>query len=211
MPLEVEIKLSIKPDQIARFKTLESLSRAYHHEILELHSDYYDTNDHFLRRHGFVLRIRQENGRFMQTIKTTEASHNGMHERHEWEIELNENQPNFSQLPHDYLKTLIFDHGLEKQIQPLFATVFTRENWCIEFQSNTTIQVSLDQGYVKAAQTRFPICEVELELIQGEKTELQQFAEQLRHNLNLRPTDSTKAGRGYRITKEQALAEGFLI
>ena len=60
---------------------------------LRLISTYYDTPDLALKRRGVSLRIREQGGRFIQTVKTGDPSSGDVLTRGEWEDELAESRP----------------------------------------------------------------------------------------------------------------------
>jgi triphosphatase len=51
-------------------------------------STYYDTPNLALKRRGLSLRVREQGGRFIQTVKTGDPGSSGLLTRGEWEDEL---------------------------------------------------------------------------------------------------------------------------
>lgn len=61
------------------------------------------------------------------------------------------------------------------------------------------IEAALDQGFVIAGKRKEEICELELELREGEPQALLELAAELAASLPLMPCDISKAERGYRL------------
>jgi inorganic triphosphatase YgiF len=202
MPIEIELKLAIHPKDITALRQHELLHRYSTKNTTEhLVSTYYDTPDSQLKAAGYVIRIRQIGNILKQTIKSSNRSENGLHQREEWEKELTENKLDFSDFPDKKIRDLFTNPKLYKTIVPLFKTDFERENWFLTLSEQSKIMMSLDQGLIIAGQLTDVICEIELELMQGEAQDLHDVAIQLQQHLTLHPENSGKAGRGYRLLK----------
>lgn len=162
---------------------------------LNLTNTYYDTEDHFLRQNGCGLRVRcTEDGQnkcYEITVKSKGNSVSGLHER----IEINRPLPN-DKLDLSVLPKEALPDGLI-QLNPLFTTNFKRQTWLVSF-ANSEIEVALDIGSITSNGQSKPIQEVELEIKQGNKQDLINFAIELsRFNLHL--FSQSKASRGYRL------------
>ncbi len=205
MSNEIELKFQINQSDIEQLQNYlnqwvccdeaEFSSQQHLVNQLNLTNTYYDTEDHFLRRNGCGLRIRttetEQSKYFEITLKSKGNSIGGLHER----IEINQPLPNdkldLSVLPKDVLP-----NGLT-QLKPLFTTNFKRQTWLISF-ANSEIEVALDLGQITSNGQSMPIQEVELEIKQGNKQDLLNFAIELsRFNLHL--FSQSKASRGYRL------------
>ena len=79
---EVEIKLDIAPDDASKLDAIPLLSGEADHQ--RQISVYFDTPKGKLRRNGWVLRVREVDGCFTQTIKHSAAGPIPI-ERDEWE------------------------------------------------------------------------------------------------------------------------------
>src|SRR5690606_27645162 len=71
-------------------------------------------------------------------------------------------------------------------------------------KARTVIEAALDLGEVKAGKLREEICELELELRQGEPAALLELAAELAASLPLTPSDISKAERGYRLLNPES-------
>lgn len=205
MSNEIELKFQINQSDIEQLQNYlnqwvccdeaEFSSQQHLVSQLNLTNTYYDTEDHFLRLNGCGLRIRttetEQSKCFEITLKSKGNSVGGLHER----IEINQPLPNdkldLSVLPEEALP-----NGLT-QLRPLFTTNFKRQTWLISF-ANSEIEVALDLGQITSNGQSMPIQEVELEIKQGNKQDLLNFAIELsRFNLHL--FSQSKASRGYRL------------
>lgn len=87
-----------------------------------------------------------------------------------------------------------------------FTTDFVRKAAIVEPVPDTRIEVCLDQGSIVAGQRREPICEVELELKQGELAPLFDLARQIVTIPGVRVESASKAQRGYRLAARESAA-----
>ncbi|MGB1270559.1 MAG: CYTH domain-containing protein [Endozoicomonas sp.] len=167
-------------------------------ETLQLGNWYFDTPDQQLNQARVALRIRTLNGGFIQTLKTRGESINGLTRRGEWEWPLPEAQLNGTLLAEvwpEYLKGIDVD-----QLQPIFSTDFTRTRWTLHWDNpRAVIEAALDTGQVEAAGRTSPICELELELIEGDENALGAVADDLKQSIDLMPSDKSKAERGVEL------------
>src|SRR6516165_10501408 len=114
---------------------------------LRLISTYYDTPDLALKRRGLSLRVREQSGRFIQTVKTGEPGGSDLLTRGEWEDELAASAPD----PHAAQSGKHLPDGIAGDLQPLFATDVTRTTLAIEPAPATRIEAAIDQGEIRAA------------------------------------------------------------
>lgn len=214
MSNEIELKFQINNCDIAdlqsflnqwassdelEFSSLSNNQRTF--STLSLCNCYYDTADNYLRNHHCGLRLRttenNESKQYEMTLKCDSHSIAGLHERAEYNVDLSCPQFDLSLFP-----VGVFPHDcdiekLQQNLKPLFTTNFTRQAWLISF-ANSEIEVALDIGKITSNGKSQPIQEVELEIKQGNKQDLINFAIELsRFNLHL--FSQSKASRGYRL------------
>ena len=159
-------------------------------------STYYDTPDLALKRRGVSLRVREQGGRFIQTVKTGDPSSGDVLTRGEWEDELAESCPD----PHAAQSGEHLPDGIAGDLRPLFATDVTRTTFAIEPAPATRIEAAVDQGEIRAAGGGSePISEIELELKRGDPAALYGVALQLLDVASLRIEPRSKSERGYRL------------
>ena len=160
-------------------------------------STYYDTPDLALKRRGVSLRIREQGGRFIQTVKTGDPSSGDVLTRGEWEDELAESRPD----PGASQSSEHLPDGIAGALQPVFATDVTRTTVAIEPAPATRIEAAIDQGEIRAAGDggTEPISEIELELKSGDVAALYDVALQLLDVASIRIEPRSKSERGYQL------------
>ncbi|MBM4255492.1 MAG: inorganic triphosphatase [Deltaproteobacteria bacterium] len=207
MANEVELKLLVPPDESERL---------FHHPVFEtvarrelppqqLLSVYYDTPDLDLKRHRIALRLRHVDGRWIQTVKTEGKVAGGLHERPEWENETVEGTPDLAAISAPTVREFFLAEKIRNTLRPVFVTEFVRTSSLLEFANGEVIELSLDQGEIRAEGKQVPLCEVELELKAGNAARLFELALALQETLALKLENISKAERGYRLLVPVAL------
>ena len=129
---EFEIKLEFDPADAARL-VAHSLLRAAPQEQ-NLVSIYFDTPGETLHKAGVYVRIRDINGRRVQTIKAAKSD-GGLFDRFEWEREVKGRTPNFSGVARGALKSL-FTPDLRASLRPVFETRVTRSIYRLTYEAS---------------------------------------------------------------------------
>jgi triphosphatase len=224
MGREIELKLTIDRADIDSLIHHPLISRCLSGPVTKkrLVSHYYDTPDQTLRGHHMALRVRWNGDAYIQTlkhkgrsrIKHKERSRNGLTDREEWEWPLEGPGLDTALVPMDFWPTAL--RSRLDTLVPLFETDFERTLWPLAIPagsfSNTRIparvEMALDQGEIRAAAGRCisvdEILEVELELLEGDSDILYSIREQLVEKIRLKPGDSSKAERGYRLLAKRS-------
>ncbi len=215
MSKEIELKFQIDQTQIdalrhflnqwvasddAQLRSQKQQTTCTAHPMM-LSNIYYDTKDNDLRRNRCGLRVRIiercNQTEYELTLKSDKKSLAGFSERNEYNVNLPDAMPNLSLLPICALPANIDVAQLQLDLIPLFSTNFKRQTWLVSF-AQSEIEVALDQGCITANNNAVPILELELEIKQGNKQDLIQFAIELsRFKLHL--FSQSKAARGYAL------------
>jgi len=208
MAIETELKLSIPATEIERFTLHPLLNQlaSTHSKSQHLIGTYYDTPGLELKKAKFGLRIRREGERWIQTVKTAGSGVGGLHQRHEWEVEVADNQLEFASLPKILQEGILADNTLRERIAPAFTSDFQRITWELHTDNQSIVEVCLDQGKVYQGDKSTPICEVELELKRGEPNTLFQLALELQKDFSLVLENASKAQRGYELSHPCTIA-----
>lgn len=202
MAIETELKLQLEAAEVAAFRAHALLQNLPARGPEILRNTYYDSADLALAKAKVALRLRYQGERIIQTLKTRGQSINGLHQRGEWEWDLAEDGLDAGLLGGD-----IWPQDLpsaeQLRLLPVFSTDFERETWWLNYQG-AEIEVALDQGQIRCTcadgdSLNDPILEVELELKSGDASALLALAEALGRDLALRPSDLSKAQRGYQL------------
>ena len=161
---------------------------------------YYDTGDRRLRQRGLVLRVRERNGRFVQTVKSDRQPEVGALARGEWEDAISGPEPS----PAAPESGRFITSDLAGELVPLFQTEVRREAIDLSPRPGTRIEAAIDRGQICAPgrDAREPISEVELELKSGASAALYDVALDLLRVAPLRLEPRSKAERGYRLASE---------
>lgn len=204
MNLEQEIKLQIIGDELIDLTQLDWLTQYCQSEIKNQHllNTYFDTPELHLIHQGVGLRLRNENGRWLQTVKCTGQVKNGLHQREEWEHALTSKQFDLIQLKQTPLVDMIDDPTIWPRLKPVFTTDFERQILQLTLADNTEVELAYDRGEVHTETFAKPIHEIELELKKGSVESLKRLAEQCVKQLSVEYHDESKAHRGYRLVQQ---------
>ncbi|MFJ4141993.1 inorganic triphosphatase [Pseudomonas sp. NPDC089734] len=203
MQKETEIKLRVSRETLAALREHPLLKKRNKSgwERIELSNQYFDTPERDLAKAKVALRIRRDGDRLIQTLKTRGQSVAGLSERNEFNWDLPKAKLDLKKLEGDCWPEQLADLD-KKTIKPLFSTDFTREKAEIAWgrgKTKVVIEAALDLGHVVAGKQKEEICELELELREGESAALLELAAELAATLPLMPCDISKAERGYRL------------
>ncbi len=162
-----------------------------------LTSTYYDTPDAALKQRGLTLRVRDQAGHFVQTVKEGNLASGDLLSRGEWEDAVAESRPD----PNAAQSGPRLPAGAVGDLRPVFATEVTRTIFAFEPQPGSAIEAAVDEGEIRAVDQdkAEPISEVELELKGGEAATLYDLAAQLLEMTPLRIETRSKSERGYQL------------
>ncbi|HLD65577.1 MAG TPA: inorganic triphosphatase [Pseudomonas sp.] len=203
MQKETEIKLRVSRETLAALREHPLLKKRNKSgwERRELFNQYFDTPERDLAKARIALRIRRDGDELIQTLKTRGQSVAGLSERNEYDWSLAKAKLDLKKLDDQCWPAELAALD-KKQIKPLFTTDFVRERAEIAWgrgKAKVVIEAALDLGKVLADGKEEVICELELELRQGEPEALLELAAELAADLALMPCDISKAERGYRL------------
>lgn len=203
MVKETEIKLRASRATLAALREHPLLKKrnksGWQHT--PLFNQYYDTPARDLAGAKVALRLRRDGEQYIQTLKSRGQSVAGLSERNEWDWYLDKPELDLGKLDDQCWPASLAE--LDKRtLMPLFTTDFVREKAEIAWgrgKAKVVIEAALDLGKVIAGEGEEEICELELELRQGEPAALLELACELAAGLPLMPCDISKAERGYRL------------
>ena len=198
MAREVELKFEIDPADAAKVMAMPKLAGPP--QVERQVSVYYDTPKSKLRRHGFILRVRQHDAGWTQTVKRT-GDGGGLFDRDEWEEQVQSLQPDLQAVAATPLVDLIKPRQF-RQLVPVFRTDVERSSW--QLGEDGGIEVSHDSGAIEAGERREPIHELELELKHGEAGALFAAARTIARRIPLRLGVQSKAERGFALARGKA-------
>ncbi|MGE5384806.1 MAG: CHAD domain-containing protein [Betaproteobacteria bacterium] len=200
MATETELKLSLSPQDARKLKDHPRLAALAPRRRL-LRNTYYDTPRCDLTKLGVAVRFRQIGRQWLLTVKSGEPAGGGLARRNEWENPAVPGHFDFSFVEADELRQRL--EALVPDLEPIFTTHFHRTIWHVQVE-DSRIEVAFDRGHVQTGERRLPICEVEMELIDGDIAGIFALARALQTDLPLRPMVVSKAERGYALHAGEA-------
>ncbi|KPA97149.1 MULTISPECIES: inorganic triphosphatase [Pseudomonas] len=203
MQKETEIKLRVSRETLAALREHPLLKKRNKSgwERRELMNQYFDTPERDLAKAKVALRLRRDGDEVIQTLKTRGQSIAGLSERNEYDWHLAKARLDLKKLDGECWPAQLAELD-KKTLKPIFTTDFVRERAEIAWgrgKSKVVIEAALDLGSVIAGKQKEEICELELELREGEPEALLELAAELAEKLALMPCDISKAERGYRL------------
>jgi len=193
-PREIELKLDVEPqdlDKILAHPLVAGGSGDPRKQVL--HSTYFDTPDHTLRRAGLSLRVRRNGTQRIQTIKAASALPSIAMARGEWENEVDGDGPDFTVAAETALEPFL---ELREAIGPVFSVSTERTLRELAY-GRSVIEVAADRSRIDADRHTLTFGELELELKDGAPADLFGLALKLSSATPLRLSFLTKAERGY--------------
>ena len=204
-PTEIEIKLSVSPEDIVALQNHPSFAGTLHDPTSEtLKTVYFDSRSRLLRHHGFTLRVRHNGDKRVQTVKAANNG-GGYFERSEWEQMIEGDRPDLT-LVKDTALGVILVNEADKTLQPVFETRIKRTAYHLN-GNGADVLMAIDQGNIVATGSSLPVSEIELELKGGNPADLFKIARDI---LNIIPAHldfKSKSERGYDLEKTAITAE----
>ncbi|ELX8346197.1 inorganic triphosphatase [Enterobacter hormaechei] len=203
MAQEIELKFIVEKDSADALRQHLNTLSGEHHEPVQLLNIYYETPDNWLRNHDMGLRIRGANGRYEMTMKIAGRVVGCLHQRPEYNIDISKPELELDRFPAEVWPEGTLPATLSAEAQPLFSTDFWREKWLVS-EGKSRIEIAFDRGEIKAGEEQEPICELELELLEGEASDVLKLAHKLVNQPGLRQGSLSKAARGYHLAAGNA-------
>ena len=198
MPREIELKFALDPGDGARLRACAALAaaRPAKRRLLAI---YFDTTRGELAGNGMALRLRRSGRSWTQTLKSGASGAGGLHERSEWEFAHREASLDLALFAASPLAKLEDPAKLHERLAETFRIESVRTAWVVESAPGTRVEVVLDVGAIAAGGRRAPVCEVEVESIEGDVGAIFTVAARLLEEVGLRPSAVSKAERGARL------------
>lgn len=212
--MEIELKLVCDEMGVETFENsvlplLDKMSITVKKSQAELYNEYFDTSDEFFGSREMGFRVRAKNHQFEQTIKSKGEVVGGLHQRPEYNIPLPSKQPDLTLFDPEIWSESIDLKKINIELVGLFSTNFERTTFLLS-SNDFILEVVFDVGQVKKSQDSLPICEIELELLEGKPLHLYNIAELIVANMPTRLSNVTKAQRGYHLVHGSILESKYL-
>lgn len=192
---EIELKFLIDIKEIDALRQYLD-TRAKPLEPLQLDNIYFDTPDELLSEERIGLRIRRWNDQCEQTIKLAGVQQGAMSQRPEYNQPCDSDVPDLTKFPDEIFGDHLDPVSITAQLVPMFQVAFLRQRWLCDVEG-TLIEVAFDQGQIIAGHCEEPVCELELELIDGDVSEIERLVSDLEQHVVLTPGTLSKAQRGF--------------
>lgn len=204
---EIELKLRLADagdyPRLVNDPILSGLFKTEQVRIIQYATTYYDTGERLLYQNGYSYRIRKTTDSCTATVKDQGSQGGGLFVRGEWNVKLASDAPSiepFLSLPMgSQLESIVKG----QELLPLFRTDFQRTAIDLRTEAGSLIEVAADLGSIIAdqgtEQVTAPICEVELELKDGEPVDLLRVGAALADMYPLRVGDKSKYARGLEL------------
>lgn len=163
--------------------------------VLQMQTTYYDTPSGQLSDRFYTLRCRLENGKPICTLKAPAPGVS----RGEWELECGDIQAAIPELcklgaPADLPELT------QAGLLPICGARFTRIAKTLELP-HCTLELALDRGELFSGDQSLPLCEVEVELKDGDPNGCTAYAAQLAIAFGLEPENRSKFRRALALYK----------
>jgi inorganic triphosphatase YgiF len=200
---EVELKLELKPADVARFRALPLLGPPTRAALPQI-STYYDTPEGHVRKAGFSLRVRRRGRRHIQTLKAKGGEAGGFSARAEWEQGIAGPGLDLEALSGTPVKALLARKKVRTRLGIVSETRVDRTTWLLR-RDGTSIELILDVGEIVAGDRSEKVCEIELELQRGSRAELFAFAREIGREITLRLGVMSKSERGQLLASRRPI------
>ena len=201
---ELELKLELPGDEFYRLGESPLLkASAEAHARKTLRSIYFDTPEHDLAKARISLRLRNDGGnQWLQTVKAGEEPKGGLSDVAQSEVLLEKCELDLDRIGDKRLRREIKKICDKSDLKPVFETIVDRTTHLIRHE-DCTVELALDEGRVEADGQSRQFREVELELLSGSPLGLLTVARELFSSFEIRPSQSSKAARGYRLVRQE--------
>lgn len=216
--METEVKLSFKDKDLLYGMASADFFRELCTDTSEpepvlLENTYIDTPDMNITKRSGAIRVRHYKGnsvdKYEFTVKYGGGSSNGLHKRLEWNVDSND--ANFSierfireaeggKDPSDKLLEA-FGSIKDDDLTVLCSNSFNRTIYNLDYK-NSRIEACFDSGIIKSSDgsRTDEICELELELIDGDVDSLNELTRMIMEHTGCVPLDDTKYRRTLAMT-----------
>ena len=191
MGIEYELKFRATEDALDRVR------QAYPncHQKFQMETTYYDTPDGALSARHYTLRRRMENGVSVCTLKTP-AEGLG---RQELETQCGSIEDAIFILA-DMGAPADFSQMTARGVIPICGASFSRTAIPVKAEG-CEVELALDTGILIGGGKKVPLCELEVELKDGDPAAAEQFARALAAIFSLQPENNSKFRRALALYK----------
>ena len=205
MEIELKYRLNGEGDGLKIFEDFKGKTQIIEGSIkdTELYSAYLDTQDRALEKNMAAFRIRKRETEYEATLKWGGGVSQGLHERKEINLpveksfQLNPDIGVFKNIE----PPIEFLDSVKGQLVKTVETKFNRLSWRIQ-DGDTILEFCFDRGMIIAGEKKDPILELEVELIEGDRSKLESCGDKLADIYGLEPEMRSKYERGLRLKRD---------
>jgi len=211
--METEVKLSFKDkESLFKFAKSEMFRQLCVNcgdvEPLLLENSYLDNSDMTVSGRSAMVRVRHYSGNVKDeyefTVKCGGNSNEGLHQRYEWNVKSDSGIFSISEFklnvkdsgdPSELLDK-VFEGLQDDDLKVMCCNSFNRTAYELNYGSSK-IEACFDSGIIRGADPlkTEEICELELELIEGDVSDLNRLSEMIIKEADCQPLDKTKFRR----------------
>ena len=205
---KIELKLALLDADPASLTTqLTNLpmlaKRKFTHR--HLHTTYFDTPNHHLRKAKMALQLRRfgtdVRPLWVQTYETGDQGDSALSQRGEWGKSLAGDALEQSMLQNTPWADFDPDGAIFGALQVCFVADFEQTLWQVRKRDGSKVEIWLDIGYINIGNKTTPICELKLALCSGQPAALFAVARTIAHSMSVMPLTVSKAARGYALAQ----------
>src|SRR5215203_2488264 len=164
MSREIELRFSVRPDDLARLKKAQPLGFAAGPPATRrLTTVYYDTRDFDFAKAGLTLRVRKNGRTYVQTVKN-ENSGAVASVRGEFECMLSSSEPDLKVVSDAAARTQLQAIAESAAVHPIVETEIHRTTRALTSRAGEEIELALDEGEIRTlvnGRTVLAVSEVE--------------------------------------------------
>ncbi|MCR4377052.1 MAG: CYTH and CHAD domain-containing protein [Rhodospirillales bacterium] len=204
--LELELKFELSMRDVRKLIAFPAIKAMQGEPLTRqtLRAIYFDTPDLKLSKRGVSLRVRQENRRYVQCVKSDLGADTDLHAtggftRSEWEWPVRSAALDLDTLKSGKALKAVFKGVNVSKLHPVFSTDIRRQTRMLVTPGGARIKCDIDQGRIFSEEQEIPIVELELELMSGDVGELLLLARMVSDIVPARLSMRTKAYRGFTL------------
>lgn len=205
MEIELKYRLNEEGDGLKIFEEFKKSNQIVEGSIkdTDLYSAYLDTEDRALEQNMAAFRIRRKETEYEATLKWGGGVSQGLHERKEINLPVGKSfqiNPDIGVFKNVEPPIEFLDDAAGKLVKTV-ETQFKRLSWRIQ-DGDTVLEFCLDRGMIIAGEKRDRILELEVELIEGDRSKLESCGTKLADIYGLEPEMRSKYERGLRLQRD---------
>lgn len=198
---EIEVKFSL--DNSITASDIITMLDSHKHSVwtnVDMEAIYFDTKNNDLQKENMAYRIRKEDGSIIATIKMKEIIEDGFSKRYEVNKLSIDLKPNINLFREDKKIEPFIKDFKNEDFLPIMVMKFNRLKSIFKYQ-NSEIEIAIDRGDIVRYGKNIPIYELELELLDGDISDLIRLKDFLMDVFDLKIDVKSKFKKGLDIIK----------